>query len=600
MQSRGGLVGLLSRTVAAGDINASCGVLRRIFSETLEDAAVGITSPAKRHGYHPKRILNRAQCKVKAALLTQPVGHEDNCNKANGSLTSSSHLSREGDSLAQRVVQLGRLCLRDDAELVKPSSVSVLCHIAQRHGDWQGALHFCDYLLEPPSPVFTSSLLTPGNVQDVFRHCAKAGFNIDAASAIRVLAQEQGSWSSALVAAREAERLWPYGERYTAGVLVPFLAASGAEKEAVALFESTVAQGALVEPALVQHLILQTAELRQWPTCRHMLRALTRTREAAQLLPSHPFFFRTLTEGSPDWETSLCIFEAARVADAKPDERTLSILLTQCDRGGAWQVATEIYDTAVRENFVDSLAVGITYHALVRSFTASQQWAKALEALTWMGKAGTASMTAGKCELVELCEQSGQWEAALLVGKDLLEAGVEMLSEHTTLSLLFACAKGAQYQLAASILRRQQADVRVQPHPMALCAAIQACVAANEWVTALELLQESRMQQPRTVVPPMAHRLVVKACVRGGRWSEVLSALACMRRDGLPQDNNTQRLGLWAAALSGQWELSLSFFEGIPLRSRIPQDRLVIRSATRLAGPEVDALGLQLLSAHRR
>lgn len=700
----GGLAALLAQAVTAGDVNACCGVLRRIFSETMLDDGVPLatrgawvtargtphrssplsssssfsstsssTSPAAsglaaRAGRLSKVLrapaqasdsiqttsLHAAAASAAAPHLSSSV-HNDVVNFAryaqrqraqansfanaaaqavlrttfpqpeNKGLSpgskaaqtspftvsspttpTSSPLSHplpssvnasDAKSLIQRVWALATASLKDNPSLVKTSSVQVLCHTAQRTGFWREALHFSEHLPRPPAPLFLSSLLRPQNVQPVLAHCARNGWALDVTNAIRVLAEEHGSWSAALAVAQDAEHRFPYGEVYSLGVLIPYLAASGDAAQARQLFESGVAQGALVDATLVQHLIMQTAALKQWETCLYMLQCLYQTQETAQLLPTDVDFFRQLMELSPSWVTSLRLLHIARASEVKPDERTVAILLTQCDKAGAWREAAAVYDMAVREDFIDSLAAGSNYHTLVRSFSAMQQWQKALEALSWMSKAGDASLTAGMSELVTLCEQAGQWEAALTVGASLMESGTHLFSAQTSMALLFACAKGAQWSFATQLFMAQLHDVRVDTHPLALCAVMQACVAARQWRAALHTYHEAQASQPRIVVPPLAHRMAVKACVLGQQWSQAIAVLDTMRQDGLPLDNNSQRLGLWAAALQGQWELSLAFLQGIPRRSRTLQDRMVVRNAARAVSPAVDALTLRLLQS---
>lgn len=683
----GGLAALLAQTVGAGDINACCGVLRRIFSETLQEDGMALTARAARRGgtqgssstslsarplsralrdgrlskaLHaaapttaassseassssspslkttnaaaalpsPREAANdvvnfaryaqrqRAQANSFANAAAQAVlrttfapaateaREESQVSPASSSFSAATttgaapRAAADADApLVERVWSLAKASLTDDASLVKTSSLQVLCHTAQRTGFWQEALHFSEYLPRPPAPLFLSSLLRPSNVPHVLAHCATRGWALDVTNAIRVLAEEHGSWATALTVAQDAEKRFPYGEVYSLGVLIPYLAASGEAVQARQLFESGLAQGALVDAALIQHLLMQTAALKQWRTCLHMLQCLYQTQETAQLLPTDADFFRQLMELSPGWATSLKLLHIARASDVKPDERTVAILLTQCDQAGAWREAAAVYDMAVREDFIDSLAVGSTYHTLVRSFTAMQQWQKALEALSWMNKAGDASLTAGMSELVTLCEQAGQWEAALAVGSSLMESGTHLFSAQTSMALLFACAKGAQWAFAMRLFAAQLHDVRVDPHPLALCAAMQACVSAKQWQAALQLYGDAQASQPRTVVPPLAHRMAVKACVEGQQWHQALAVLETMQQDGLPLDNNSQRLGLWAAALQGQWELSLAFLQGIPRRARTPQDRMVMRSVARAVSPAVDAIALRLLQS---
>lgn len=673
MKAGGGLAALLAQTVVAGDVNACCGVLRRVFSETLQEdrrltavasnaarsvrcrghysagtfsslataqaaATTTLSSSASssslssssalaassghndvvnfaRYAQHQRAQAHSfANAAAQAVLRTSFVppdgvqpeavaaagtkGHQADAEVPRSHRTSSSLGASTDIPIAQRVWKLARSTLTTDSALVKTSSLHVLCHTAQRTGYWEEALHFCEYLPQSPAPLFLSSLLRPDNVNPILRHCATRGWALDVTNAIRVLAEEHGSWSAALVVAQDAEHRLPCGEAYSLGVLVPYLAASGATAQARQLFESGLAHGALIDPVLVQQLIMQTATLRQWETCLHMLQCLYSTQETAQLLPADADFFCRLMEVSPGWVTSLQLLHMARASDVKPNERTVSILLTQCDQAGAWREAAAVYDMAVKEDFIDSLAVGSTYHTLVRSFSAIQQWQKALEALSWMSKADDASLTAGMTELVTLCEQSGQWEAALSVGSTLMDSGVHLLSTHTSMALLFLCAKGAQWEFATRLFDGQLHDVRVNPHPLSLCAVMQACVAARQWEASLRVYDAAKSSQPRMVVPPLAHRIAVKACVAAGKWNLAIAVLDATRQDGLPLDNYSQRLGLWAAAIQGQWELSLAFFQGIPRRSRTPQDRMMVRRVTRAISPAVDAIALRFLQSH--
>lgn len=623
----GGLAALLAQTIVAGDVDACCGALRRIFSETLlndrDTAATATLTGAASRGHD--RVVNyaryahhqRAQAHsfansaAHAVLCTSfvappaarasmpPTPAQDAPTASASPPTPPTTAAAAADTpIVERVWALTRGSLAAGTTRVPPASLYVLCHAAQRTGYWEEALHFCEHLPHPPDPLFLSSLLRPANVAPVLRRCAARGWALNVTNAIRVLAEEHGCWAAALEVARDAEQRLPCGEVYSLGVLVPYLAASGATAEARRLFESGLAQGALTDPVLVQQLLMQTASLRQWAMCLHMLQCLYRTQETAQLLPTDADFFRQLMEVSPGWTTSLQLLHIARASDVKPDERTLAILLTQCDRAGAWREAAAVYDMAVKEDFVDRLALGSTYHTLVRSFSAMQQWQKALEALSWMTKASDASLTAGMTELVTLCEQAGQWEAALAVGASLMDSGVHLFSTETSMALLFACAKGAQWAFAVRLFDAQLHDVRVTPHPLSLCAAMQACVAARQWAAALELYETAKASQPRTVVPPLAHRIAVKACVSGGNWAAVIAVLETMRRDGLPLDNYSQRLGLRAAALQGQWELSLAFLQGIPRHHRTPQDRMLVRNVTRSISPAVDAIALRFLQSH--
>ncbi|RNF25149.1 putative mitochondrial protein [Trypanosoma conorhini] len=178
---RGGLARLLATEVLGGDVNACCGLLRRIFSETVEEDVV----------------------------------HE---------------LERSGQGLVSDVLTLGKLSLVDNASLVRPGSVAVLCHASQRLGDWQSALQFSESLPSPPSSSFLSSLLSPGNCAAILRCCEEKGWSLDVSHATQILAEKHGSWISALRVAEAMERQFHMGEWYSLGVLIPHLLKVGRGK----------------------------------------------------------------------------------------------------------------------------------------------------------------------------------------------------------------------------------------------------------------------------------------------------------------------------------------------------------------------------------
>ncbi|KAH9580137.1 Pentatricopeptide repeat [Trypanosoma melophagium] len=541
---KGGLARLLATEVLGGDINACCGVLRRILSETVDEGVIN-------------------------------------------------HLQHAGQGLVSDVITLGKNCLADNASLVRPTSVAVLCHASQRLGDWQSALHFSESLRTPPSPAFVSSLLSPGNCNSILHYCTKNNWTLDVPHATQVLAGKYGSWLSALTVAETMERHYQMGEWYSLGVLIPHLSASGAWERAIELFVAGIARGSLVDPMFVGSLVQRTAQLKQWQTSLYMLGVIAKTKEEANFCPSDLNFFKDIMAVSHDWKASLSVFNIAVGIGVKPDKSMVSLLLGQCEEANAWLMTTKVYDTALAEGFVSSID-GDSYQKLIRSFHAVKQWEKALAALSWMAKADEASATTGMGELLELCEQSGQWEAAVRIGSILLETHT-YLPVRTILSFLFACAKGGRWDIAMQTLQESFADANQRPHPLSVCATLQACVAANRWKETVMLLQRARGEEPRVVLPPLAHRLAVKACVGAGRWREAVGLLDEMTASGLPKDNHSQRLGLWAAALSGDWHLSLEHLRHLPVTQRTPQDRLVVRSATRNVSVTARAIALKYL-----
>ncbi|KAG8348535.1 hypothetical protein TRVL_00624 [Trypanosoma vivax] len=543
---RGGLTSLLAAEVLGRNINACCGILRRIFSETLDTP---------------------------------------------NTLPGPSSLDLFLDVLA-----LGKMCLADDASLVRSSSLVVLCHVSQRLGNWGDALFFAKSLARPPSPSFLSSLLTPGNYVVVLRHCEKWNWALDVPRATRVLAELHGSWTSALAVAEAMEHRSHMGERYTLGVLIPFLAVSGGWMRAVQLFLGGIAQGSLVDSCFVSDLVRRTARLKQWQMSFYMLWSIERTREGSHMLPYDVGFFRDLMTVSPGWRSSLSVFGMAVGAGVKPDKLMVSLLLCQCEEANAWLTATQVYDLAIREGFVRNIN-SESYQRLLRSFYAMRQWEKALAALSWMDKVGEASAALGLTDLLEMCQKSGQWEAAISIGSVLLDKHKD-LNARTRLVYMFACAQGAAWQRSFVALQNSLHDAAEAPHPLLLCAALQACAAGGHWMKSLLLLQHTCNEEPRFILPPLAFRLAVKACVASGRWTESTLLLKEMTRRGLPRDNHSQHLSLWAAALSGDWLLSLSYLQSIPTAHRTPQDCLMVRRSAESASAVARAIALRYLQRH--
>nr|CCC91108.1 conserved hypothetical protein [Trypanosoma congolense IL3000] len=541
---KGGLAQLLALEVLGGDVNACCGILRRALSETVWE------SQAKQTG----------------------IGHS---------------------TVFNNVIALGRTCIDDNPSLVRPSSVAVLCHVSHGVGDWRSALHFARALPNAPSPSFLSSLLRPKNCSAILKFCEVHEWAVDVPHATFVLAEQYGCWTSALEVAEAMEFRCSMGEQYSMGVLIPYLAASGGWRRAAQLFMKGVAQGSFVDARFVADLVRRTARLKQWQTAFFMLAAAEKTKEAAHICPSDVNFFKDLMSVSPNWVSSLSIFNVAIGSSAKPDRSMVSLLLGQCEEANAWLMATKVYDAAIREGFVSSIDGG-SYQKLLRSFHAARQWEKALVALSWMEKVGEASMTTGMGELLEMCQQSGQWEVAVCIGSALLEKASHMPSR-TRLAFLLACADGAAWQCSLRVLYDCFEDSKCTPHALFVCAALQACVAARRWEDCLMLLRRAREEEPRLILPALAHRLALKACVGSGQWRESMRLLNEMIAYGLPRDNHTKHVGLWAAALSGDWQLSLNTLKTIPVAFRTSHDHLLVRGATHSAGAVARAIVLKHL-----
>lgn len=573
---------------------------------------------------------------------------------------------------------------RTSRSVPSPSSVDILCYTAQRIGAWADALTCATALPHPPSSVFLASLLTPHNTAHVLAECTRRGWAMDVVSALRILGGAGGggggvvkssSWiaghppaeaQAALRVAHYAEQHFPLGEPYRCGVLLPYLAAAGATRAAMQWFTQLIAAGALVERGLVRHVAWQTVCVhRQWRVGLGMLRVLQQTQETAALLqPWSASFATSLMGQSGSWQVGLEVWAAARAAAVVPDVGSMAVWLTQCEAAGVWGVAREAYAEAVREGWVErwrgeageteykdgwaaaeeededahgtrpelcgvesnsvnsSQSARASYGTLLRALTRARQWERALEALSWMSKASDASRSVGLVELLVLCAQSHQWQAALAVGanlqsmlhRDEVDEGAEEKDEETddevtrvsarasapfppraTHALLLACAVGAQWQRAMQLYQQQVSDVRVTPHPMWTSATLQACAHAGRWAEALGVLHAARAAQPRVIVPVQAYRWVMQACMTAERYDAVVRLWALCQRDGLLVDAGCRTMALRAMAREGDWQSALQMLRRLPAHRRTAEDRAVVRQAARAAGPVAHAMTLRCL-----
>lgn len=399
------------------------------------------------------------------------------------------------------------------------------------------------------------------------------------------------NWSEALSLATVAEReSGVLAEKYRAGVLIPLMAQKGDQwKEAMSMFYRSFFSGHFQEPNMLVAMMKGSAKGGRWEVCMRIAGAADTSQALNDVTDASAF--RSLIEVCPCWKGCLRIFDRVRKNALTPDPRMIQLVLAKCDEAGAWEAATRVYDEAVEGGFLQNIG-GESYAAVVRSFHAAAQWERAVEALSWMSLASDAAAQAGMCELVELCESSGQWDVALQVGAQLLQqhsqrhAGEPLrLPSSTYMSLVFACGAGKMWNGAISTYQLLLADTSVSPPPLAACSVLQACHAARQWTAALEFFALVWNAKPRVIVPPIGLSLTMKSCVEAKRWHEALELLHLMHEEGLPLDNHGQKLGMWASALCGSWQESLVHFSKIPPHQRSHHDTLVVRTAAKYAGP---------------
>ena len=540
---------LLSAALMAGDLNQCCGLVRRAMQEMPE----------------------------------------------------TSHWIRSSSPTLSRVVELGTVILRQEdtsRRHLLPAALPVLSHLSYQLELWESALLFCGGLKRPPSPTFLAHLMNKGNFRYVYDHCDALDWPLDVGRAVALLGSS-GAWLEALTVARHAESTSPWADRYSCGVLIPFLLTGGSWAAAISVFGEAIAAGALLDHQLIAHTVRASAKSGDWASMLILVGALQKATVLQEMsyMPEASLVYRDVALATPHWRLALSVLHMAVDSGVRLDQQLVGSTIAKCDAAGAWKSAAAVYDIAVRSGCVTQLGAA-SYSALIRSFHALSQWERAVEAISWMSRVHEAAAVAGMTEMVSLSEKSGQWDVALKLGSELVRTHA-VASSSTYLSLMQACDQGRQWAAACLLFHHIAQDLTVTPHPMTLCTALHTCGLSAAWAPSLALISFAYNLQPRLVVPPLALRLALSACVEASRWYESLSLLDTMQRNGLPMDNHSRKLGVWATALSGAWCHSLRLYSQLPAGQRTSAEQKVIRSSAMAAGPMANALVLKHLHSLR-
>jgi hypothetical protein len=498
-----------------------------------------------------------------------------------------------------KVVSLGVAAARiDERNAMLPGTIPVLSHVSAELGMWENALTLCEKMRKPPDPGFLAGLMHRRNFSYVYDFCAERDWKIDMARAVTLLGNS-GAWLEALTIARAEEARSPWSDRFSCGVLIPHLMTGGSWVCAMKVFAETICAGALVDQQLIVHTVRASARGGDWQSTLMLAGALHKASMLQEIsdAPDAPLVYRDIALSTPHWNAALRVLRLAVSCGVPLDQQLVGTTIAKCDAAGQWRCAAAVYDLAVRSQCITQLG-SASYSAVIRSFHALSQWERAVEAISWMSRVGEAAAVAGMTEMVVLSEKAGQWEVALQLGSELVRTHA-VASSTAYLSLMHACQQGQRWAAACTLFHHMARDFTVSPHPIALCTAIQTCGRARQWSAALGLVSYGSSLQPRFVVPPLALRLALSACVDAARWHESLVLIDTMQRTGLPMDTHSRKLGLWASALSGSWCMSLQFFSELSVAQRTAAEHKVVRSSATAAGPLATAMVLKHLHSLR-
>ena len=547
---------ILVQEAKAWNVNACAGILRRVITET--------SSPT-RWLFANSEVVASAISLAKFAL-----------NKPRDFASAQPSSSKERG-----------------APVASPSA-NVFANVSATLGNWEDALMFIDPNLvgtrNAASGVFIAKLMNRNNVNPIARWAANRKLRFCIPTAVSRIGMVSGAWSTALQLAQRYES--PGSERYSAGILVPFLSSGGRWDLAMRVFSDGLAQGAFLNQTLLENMVTSTALHGHWHSCLSIVAALERCSAWSELVSgsrSASHTYECVMNVCPTWVEALHLLGTLRRQALRPTVRLVSSAIDHCGKSDQWQAASLLFDYARSNGLLGDLSK-TSRDVLLRHFHSAAHWQKALEALHWIGEAGDASAHEGALASIELCSGTGQWEMALRLGTSL---DVPHIPPNTYVALLKSSSDGRRWDAAIRIIQMMESNPEVTLSSSDACVALSAAV--DNWSASITLYSHFSNLAPLVVMPPVGARLAMKACVAGGRWEEGMLISAELAKSRLPFDNHTQRFGLWAAALVGAWRASLEYLNTIPPNLRVKRDRDLFAVAVSRANLDTQRLALLML-----
>jgi pentatricopeptide repeat protein len=528
------------------------------------------------------------------------------------------------DDIAQLVVQATRRGLSGAQEPLTPASLSTLAFAASAQRQWMRTLRLYSQLVRvgrPPAPVAVAQQLRERNVQVVLDWCRRHHAPLDTVAGIRSLGT-QGAWSAALSLARVAERRHRgLGERYSMGVLVPYLSHGGQWETAARHVEQSLSQGALVDTELLKHIVLSVAEPPTWVACLALTAALARCQALSHV--ADPEVYRAIVGVCDTWQACLGALQLARTAGVPLDAFMYGAAIDHLQQAGQWETARDVALEAARmhgtghtatdvvstisptiEPTADTVSseasdANLTHSGgrFVAAFRNEAREAASLRATSWMGGADVAAAATGLVTATELCADAASWVQAARVGAQLLALNVGAPRANTYASLMTAMSTAGRWVEAIGVFDRMAAD----PNVVAVSSAptiqlLRSLADAGEWSPALTCFARMRRAEPRVLVPVEAYDATTCAALAGAQWRAAIQLLLLRHRGGFALSETQKRLGLQVAATflpyapsAAQWGLALRFLASMVPAQRRPADVALVQAHAQKLPPDAGA-----------
>ncbi|CAK0841582.1 unnamed protein product [Prorocentrum cordatum] len=194
----------------------------------------------------------------------------------------------------------------------------------------------------------------------------------------------------------------------------------------------------------------------------------------------------------------------------------------------------------------------MSLEASIKNCGQTKQWSAALRMLREGIQFGLQLVPSHYVAIVSACRKGGQWQHALSVFSEMLEAKLEpdsllqrwdqRVRERRAVAAgagtaegdaggeagarrHLACEKGGQWQPALALLSEiWEAKL---PDVISYNAGISACEKGEQWELALALLSE--MREAKLEPDVISYSAGISACEKGGKWQAALALLSEMR-----------------------------------------------------------------------
>ncbi|OLQ01364.1 Pentatricopeptide repeat-containing protein, chloroplastic [Symbiodinium microadriaticum] len=215
------------------------------------------------------------------------------------------------------------------------------------------------------------------------------------------------------------------------------------------------------------------------------------------------------------WPRSLGLLRALHVIFVLPSQRSFaccSAVITACEKGRSWQMASLLFQASVSFDV-------IAYSAVISAGSKGDRWELVLRLLGGMLWAGVMPNEFTLNAVVSSCTK-GRWPRALALPSWLPELPVDRVGYNAQIRI---CEEVQRWQLSFYFLGTMRHALRLQIDKLCWSCAMSACDSSGRWQAVLALMTEARKQ--RCLGDAVAYGIAIRACCTGWLWQQALKML---------------------------------------------------------------------------